>query len=83
MAVNRHAWFMMDFHSTRVFSVMKVDNRRNFAAGGIVNRRTPKTRPIEKGALGDQLCDGLQGNESRNATSHARAFPSYYIICVK
>jgi hypothetical protein len=30
----------MDFSSTRAFSVKKVDNSENFAAGGIINRRT-------------------------------------------
>jgi hypothetical protein len=30
----------MDFSSTHAFSVKKVDNSVNFAAGGIINRRT-------------------------------------------
>jgi hypothetical protein len=30
----------MDFHSTRVFSVMKADNRTIFAVGDIINRKT-------------------------------------------
>jgi hypothetical protein len=30
----------MNFRSTHVFSVKKADNSTNFAAGGIINRRT-------------------------------------------
>jgi hypothetical protein len=30
----------MDFRSIRLFSTKKVDNTANFAAGGIINRRT-------------------------------------------
>jgi hypothetical protein len=30
----------MDFHSIHVFSLKKVDNNANFAAGVIINRRT-------------------------------------------
>jgi hypothetical protein len=33
--------------------------------------------------LGDQLCDGLQGNESCDATSHVQALPHSYISCIK
>jgi hypothetical protein len=33
--------------------------------------------------LGDQLCECLQGNESCDATSHARALPHSYISCLK
>jgi hypothetical protein len=29
--------------------------------------------------LGDQLCDGLQGNEPCNATFHVQALPYFYI----
>jgi RNase P protein component len=31
---------MMDFRSAHAFSVKKADNSANFAAGGIINRRT-------------------------------------------
>jgi hypothetical protein len=32
---------MMNFSSAQVFSVKKADNGVNFAAGGIINCRTP------------------------------------------
>jgi hypothetical protein len=67
----------MDFGSTHVSSVRKADNSANFAAGGIINRRThhKSLSKRQEQTKGDQLCDGLQGNESRDATSHARALP--------
>jgi hypothetical protein len=61
---------MMDFHSTHVFSVKKADYSTNFAAGRIVNRRSYHNWLCrDKNKLGDQLSDGLQGNESRDAAS--------------
>jgi hypothetical protein len=38
---------------------------------------------IDQQTLGDQLCDGLQGNESCDATSHALVLPRSYISCLK
>jgi hypothetical protein len=63
---------MMDFHSTHVFSVKKADNSANFTADGIINHRT------QEHTLGDQLCDGLQGQESCDATSHTQGLPLLY-----
>jgi hypothetical protein len=67
----------MDYRSTHVFSMKKADNCANFEAGGIINRRTHSSLCRDKNkSTGDQLCDGLQGNESRDATSNARALPT-------
>jgi hypothetical protein len=63
----------------------KADNSANLAAGGIINRRTyhnSLSRDRQEQTLGDQLCDGLQGNGSCDATSRARALPRSYISCL-
>jgi hypothetical protein len=47
-------------------------------------RRTHhKSHRRHEQTIGDQLCDGLQGNESCDATSHAWALPCSYISCQK
>jgi hypothetical protein len=38
LAIN-HTWFVMDFYSTPVFSMKKVDNSTNLTAGRIINHR--------------------------------------------
>jgi hypothetical protein len=56
----------MDFRNTRVSSVKKkADNRANFAAGEIINRRTHHNSLYgeQEQTLGYQLCDGLQAIE--------------------
>jgi hypothetical protein len=74
----------MDFHSTHVFSIKKADNSTNFAAGRIQNRRTrDNSLQRQEQTLDNQLCDGLQGNKSCEATSHARALPHSYISCLE
>jgi hypothetical protein len=35
----------MDFSSAQAFSMKKADNRKNFAAGAIINRRTQPNSP--------------------------------------
>jgi hypothetical protein len=77
--LNGHMQFFLVFRNTHthVFSVKRADNSTNFAAGMIINGRThykSLTWRQEK-TIGDLLCDGLQGNESCDTTSHAQALP--------
>jgi hypothetical protein len=55
----------MDFHSTHIFVMKKVENNKNFAAGGIINHRAHYNSSLQRQeqTVGDQLCDGLQGSE--------------------
>jgi hypothetical protein len=55
----------MDFHSTHIFIMKKLDNNKNFAAGGIIIRRAHHNSSLQRQeqTLGDQLCDGLQGSK--------------------
>jgi hypothetical protein len=48
----------MYFRSTNVIGAKKADNGGNFAAGGIINRRTHHKR--QEQTLGDQLRDSSQ-----------------------
>jgi hypothetical protein len=68
----------MDFHSTRVLRVKKPDNGANFTAGGIINHRT-LCNSLCRDKNKQQLCYGLQSNESCDATLHARAVSCTYI----
>jgi hypothetical protein len=73
----------MDFHSTHVFSVKKADNSVNFTGGGIINHRMHHNSVETRTNIGDQLCDGLQGNESCETTLHVRSLSSFCISCQK
>jgi hypothetical protein len=61
---------------------MKVDNSVNFTAGGIIICRThhKSFNRRQEQTIGDQLCDGLQGNESCDATSHAQLSPTRTLV---
>jgi hypothetical protein len=75
-----HDWFLQNSG----FSEKKADNSASFVAGGIMNRKTHRNSFFkEKNTLGDQLYDGLQGNESCDTTSHARVLPRSYISSLK
>jgi hypothetical protein len=76
---------MMDLHSSHVFRVKKVDNSADFAAGGISCHRTHHNSLCrdKDEHLSDQLCDGLQGNESCETTLHVQALLCSYISCLK
>jgi hypothetical protein len=51
--------------------VKKADDSLNFAMGGIhIHTHT------HHNSLGGKLCDGLQGSDSCDATSHAQALPA-------
>jgi hypothetical protein len=61
----------MDFHSTHVLSMKKAENSVNFTVGRIINHKTHyKSLERQEQTLDDQLCDGLQGSESRDTNSH-------------
>jgi hypothetical protein len=79
------SFFSVSQYTSDVFSVKKADNSANFAAGGIINRRTrhKSLSRRQEQIIGDQLFDDLQGNVSCDATSHARALPRSYISCQK
>jgi hypothetical protein len=75
---------MIDFHSTRVFSLKKADDCVNFAAGMIINCRTCCDSLCRgKQTPGDQFYDCLQGSESCDTTSHVWALPYSHISWLK
>jgi hypothetical protein len=65
----------MDFLSTHVFSVKKQITAQILQLVGFSVARHIITLQRQEQTLGDQSCDGLQGNESCDATTHAQAPP--------
>jgi hypothetical protein len=51
----------------------KKDKSINFIAGGIINQLS---RGEKEQTLGDQLCDGLQGNQSCDTILHVQLVPN-------
>jgi hypothetical protein len=75
---------MMDFHST-IFLVWRkeITERISQLAGLSVAGHIIIHSQIQEQTLGDQLCDGLQGSKSCDATSHVRVLLHNYISFLK